>query len=138
MLKKIHRVVAKAIVTDGSEILLLRRSDTDTRRPLQWDIPGGAVEENENYSNAVSREIAEETGLDIPSDSLDIIFAKTEEREKGAMIFLFYAGETESRDVKLSFEHDSYKWASINEAKDLIEYPLHKELLEFIAHNLIG
>jgi ADP-ribose pyrophosphatase YjhB (NUDIX family) len=139
MLKKIHRIVAKAVVANGTEVLLIRRSNTDTRRPLQWDIPGGAVEETENYADAVAREINEETGLDIPADSLDIIYAKTEGRDGRIIIFLFYAGEADSRDVKLSFEHDKFQWVEIDKTLSLIEYPLHRELFEFISDNrLIG
>ena len=45
---------------EKGEILLIRRSDSGT-----WDLPGGAVEPGETPSEAVVREIREETGLEV-------------------------------------------------------------------------
>ncbi len=46
-----------AIVWRDGEILLMRRSDNG-----QWGLPGGFVELGESVSEAVHREVAEETG----------------------------------------------------------------------------
>ncbi len=43
---------------DG-KILALRRSATDPRRPLTWDLPGGSIEEGEVMQDALNREIFE-------------------------------------------------------------------------------
>ena len=60
------RIVQKAVVlNDAGEVLMLRRSKTDTRRPMQWDLPGGLREENEELLAGVEREITEETGLSV-------------------------------------------------------------------------
>ncbi len=60
------KVLAKAILqAEDGTILLLKRSETDTRRPLQWDFPGGGVDDSEDFVAAAIREIKEEMGLDI-------------------------------------------------------------------------
>ncbi|MEM9810730.1 MAG: NUDIX hydrolase [Pseudomonadota bacterium] len=50
-----------AVVLKGSEVLLIQRG----RAPFKghWSIPGGKVEYGESLSDAVIREVAEETGI---------------------------------------------------------------------------
>ena len=54
--------VGAVVVRDG-QILLIRRG----RGPAQgqWSVPGGRVEFGETLQEAVIREVAEETGLDV-------------------------------------------------------------------------
>lgn len=57
---------ADAIIRNSKgEILLLRRSITDTFHPDTWSLPGGKIEKDENPEGAVIREVKEETNLDI-------------------------------------------------------------------------
>ena len=55
--------VGAVIVTAGGGVVLVRRA----REPLagQWSLPGGAVEAGETWAAAVTREVREETGLDV-------------------------------------------------------------------------
>lgn len=52
------RRMARGIVLRGDEILLVRQGLTGL-----WSIPGGGVEEGEDPSEAVTRELLEETGF---------------------------------------------------------------------------
>ena len=49
-----------AIILTGEGLLLQRRSDNNL-----WGLPGGGVEPGESVSEAVVREVHEETGLDV-------------------------------------------------------------------------
>jgi 8-oxo-dGTP diphosphatase len=54
-------VAVGGVIVDGRKVVLVRRG----QEPLlgQWSIPGGAVEVGEPLTEALSREIVEETGL---------------------------------------------------------------------------
>ena len=118
------RVLAKAFLQNGQDILLLRRSESDERRPLQWDIPGGTVEPGEEFAVACAREIAEEVGLQVAAKDLLLIFTEcvfVPEKNLNVIWLYFYA-PVSSREVTLSFEHDEVWWTRVEDALEQAEY----------------
>jgi len=64
-------VAVSAVVTnDAGEILLHRRSDNEL-----WSVPGGAMELGESISQAVMREVKEETGFAVEVERLVGIYS---------------------------------------------------------------
>ncbi|NYD58842.1 mutator protein MutT [Nocardioides marinisabuli] len=62
------RVVVGALVADGRVLLGHRRPDKQARAGL-WDLPGGVIEAGESELEALSRELHEELGVHIATDS---------------------------------------------------------------------
>ncbi|GJM38675.1 MAG: hypothetical protein DHS20C19_20420 [Acidimicrobiales bacterium] len=58
-----HWKVAGGLVTHGSDTLLVANRRRDGR--VDWSTPGGVVDEGETCLYALTREVQEETGLDI-------------------------------------------------------------------------
>ena len=90
-------VAAYAIVEDdGGRVLLTRR-----RESSDWVLPGGSVEEQEAPWEALVREVAEETGLDVAVGRLVGVYAKRRERD---LVFVFTAspigGELRTSDER--------------------------------------
>ncbi len=114
-------VVAKAVIQNESgEVLLLRRVETDERRPGEWDFPGGGVEDEEELQAGVIREIQEEAGLKV--DEVALVYAATEAKpDNSSVTKLLFAGKVSVDAVTLSFEHDDYKWVDVETA--LTEFP---------------
>jgi 8-oxo-dGTP pyrophosphatase MutT (NUDIX family) len=56
----IHGAVYGVILDENKRVLLIHRTDNDI-----WEIPGGGWEEGETPWDAVTREVKEETGLDV-------------------------------------------------------------------------
>ncbi|MBI3624314.1 NUDIX domain-containing protein, partial [Candidatus Saccharibacteria bacterium] len=135
-------VVQKAVVVnDHGDILMLRRSKTDVRRPLQWDLPGGIREADEELMASVLREIHEETKLVI--HNAKPFFTKTEvrtwENDQGKqtenVVFIFYLAHTNNSEIKLSYEHDKAAWKPATQALKEFQYPLHQEVLRHLINN---
>jgi 8-oxo-dGTP diphosphatase len=80
-------VAAYAVVeNDGGEVLLTRRRESD-----DWVLPGGSVEHEEAPWEAVVREVAEETGLEVEVVRLVGLYAKRQERD---LVLVFEASAT--------------------------------------------
>jgi 8-oxo-dGTP pyrophosphatase MutT (NUDIX family) len=141
----ITRIIQKTVIFNAqNQTLMLRRSKTDIRRPLQWDLAGGIREDGEELLSGVKREILEETGLDI--NKIEPVYAKTEvktwETKDGKktenVVYIFYVAKTSETNIKISYEHDKFQWKSLDEAIEAFEYPLHRELLEHVkSHDLV-
>lgn len=110
------RLLAKVFVmNEKGEVLLLQRSRSDDRRPLGWDLPGGNVEYNEDPNEAVLRELQEEAGL--TASNLQVFYVGTE-TDDHYIVTLLYKATAETTEVKLSFEHEQYKWVKPQEITD--------------------
>lgn len=108
-----HAIIAKTIVVgpDG-RVLALRRSPRDMHHPGRVDLPGGNVEDTEEYAAAAAREISEEAGLQVPEQALQLAYAFTTYKSDGQVIItrLLYVAHTTETNVQLSHEHDAYWW----------------------------
>ncbi len=127
-------LVTKAIVLNGkNDILALRRGKTAPRRALQWDLPGGLVDEGESPYEAVKREIQEETGLIV--SEVHLIYSLSEIRENKNVIFLFFVTHTGTDAVQISFEHEEYRWMDLDNAIENFEYKTQKDALTYIKNS---
>lgn len=136
------KVVAKAVVlNDDGQILLLRRSLTDERRPGTWDFPGGGNEPGEELIAGVMRELREEAGLSAPQPDLTLVYAATDPwppADESVTRLLFVTHVPNHAAITLSFEHDDYKWADVATALADFPHPFYSAGLKYAAeHGLL-
>jgi 8-oxo-dGTP diphosphatase len=137
----IVNVAKAAVFNPDGQILLLRRSRTDTRRPLDWDFPGGAIEPGEDFMDGMIREIAEETGMKIEKASLKLVYTGAAPYEPGhesVNRMLFITELPTNQEVKLSYEHDLYQWTDIESALQLFKHRFYNPALRYaLEHSLL-
>ena len=128
--------VKVVVINDEKKILIIRRSKTDYSRPFAWETPGGAVDEKEDPLDAAVREVQEETGVHI-TDVKPFHTMTVFEEDGDKVVMIFYTACTADNNVTLSFEHDQYKWVTIDEFEKTVEGPKHMQKEMEILKNKI-
>lgn len=130
----IDRVVVAAVIRDGNTALLLERSPQDYLGGL-FELPGGLVEPGETLTQALRREVAEETGLTL--SRIDRYLGSFDYHSQSGRLtrqFNFQATAPETPAIILS-EHASFAWVGLNE---LARYPASPEVQELLRQVLGG
>lgn len=70
------RIGVYALIFDKEHVLLAHRRDIDW-----WNLPGGGMEIGETVEEAVSREVKEETGLEVQVERLVGVYSKPQKQE---------------------------------------------------------
>ena len=116
---------------DKQQFLIIRRSDIDDRAG-QWTIPGGHIDDEDSSVEAGAiRELQEETNLSCLVSDLRYLGEPKNEK-------YYFLTEKWSGDVNVDkpnpktgeIEHDAYKWATINDIKDIEDSEIPIYLLE--------
>ena len=116
-----YRISVKAIIKDGQDrILLLREKDGS------WELPGGGLEHGEDPKEALSREITEETGMQVQwMSELPVSFWSIY-KEVGSPILKWFAFVIYEAKVTGKFlpnaesdESQEAKYFSVDEARQL-------------------
>jgi 8-oxo-dGTP pyrophosphatase MutT (NUDIX family) len=121
-----------AVVYNQDEYLLLKYGLG------HWEFVKGHIEANETEKETIIRELEEETS--ITDATITEGFIEKYEyffNSKGRRIHKFvhcYLIKSNTRDVKLSFEHVGYRWLPFKNAIKLLTYNNAKRILKK-AHN---
>lgn len=123
---------------------LVIRSTPSERFPLpreHWDFAKGLLEAGEDGLKAAKREAEEEVGLkdfEVVHGFKETAQYFTTSNGKSAMKFAaMFLAEAGTEQVKLSWEHDKYKWLPYEEARARISNSQMKKVLEK-AHEFLS
>ena len=126
--------VVNCVVKYRSQILLVKRNSQMKLYPGYWNGISGFLDDHKNLREKVLQEVKEELGLqekDISSIRLGQIFDQEEKKYKKTWIVHPVLVTLKSKkDVKLDWEAEEYKWATIEEAKKLDLLPGFDMVLE--------
>lgn len=133
------QIAVSAAIFRNGKVLLTRRA----RAPAKgfYSLPGGRVEFGESLHQALSREVDEETGLDIEIVSLagwrEVLPAAP---GAGHYLILSFAARWVAREPVLNDELDDYRWIAPDALGSLGDLKLTGGLEEIIqsAYRLIG
>tara|TARA_Y100000310_G_C20666869_1_gene808031 strand:- start:202 stop:717 length:516 start_codon:yes stop_codon:yes gene_type:complete len=119
-----------AIIIDNSKILLVKR----VHEPFKgkWAIPGGHMELKEKDTDAVIREVNEETGLDFKPNYFGSYEERFEKIEWFAYVSIFdgsFNGKIDKRKLNKK-EISDIKWFKFDELKNIEMAFNHGKIIE--------
>jgi len=123
MAKRNKREVGSCVIVDNKDrVLILKRSSTDDWKPGWWDLPGGHLDGGETPIEGAEREAREESGLTVRN------LQKIETVHMESIFKHFFVTRDWDGVVRLEenpetgeVEHDDYKWATLDELREIKE-----------------
>lgn len=123
------------VINKNGELLLIKRTINERVGPGLWEIPGGKLDEGQDISHALEREVFEETNL-LVTPLLRTGYFESEIIANGpykGMPYIVIVGISKvvAGTVKISEEHDEFCWVKF---KDFNKYALRPEVKKaFVA-----
>ena len=113
-------ITLKGVITKGDKILFFKKKGYDGETYL--DLPGGRMKEGEDMAQGFTREMREETGVDVEMGRVlgSHIFENRLLHGKYKLCAMFIKTELQENEVVLSEEHSGTQWLS---KKQIIEHP---------------
>ena len=104
--------VVTALILNPSKdkFLIVKRKKSESIHSSLWAFPGGIVEKNENILDALKREIMEETNLKVKDDFKRLSDFEYRRPNNELTVGICFSCVALSDDVKISKEHDGFKW----------------------------
>jgi ADP-ribose pyrophosphatase YjhB (NUDIX family) len=125
-----------AVITDDDRLLLIHRTDND-----RWALPGGGVELGETVSDAVRREVKEETGIDVEVTGLVGIYSDPrhviayDDGEVRQQFSICFRARRTGGTLAGSSESSEVRWVPVGEVESLDMHPAQRLR---VTHGLDG
>ena len=134
---KLQFVTTKALFCQDGKVFMLKD------RTGNWELPGGRIDFGEQPKEALKREIGEELDINDAKigdfiDAWSLISAnkKFDGENQSHFIVLIYQCQADLSEIKISDEHQDWKWLSKEEIKNSpMREGYRKTLLTFLERS---
>lgn len=118
-----QRIAMKAVIVKDGKILLLREASTyeEGTNVGRYQFPGRRINPGEPFLDGLTREVREETGLEVEVGDPFFVgeWFPVIKGVPNQIVAMFFICTPLTTDVKLSEEHDDYRWVDEAEAAKL-------------------
>jgi 8-oxo-dGTP diphosphatase len=121
-----------AVVVEGDRVLLVKRGQP----PLQgqWSLPGGVVEVGETLREAVTREVKEETGLEVEAGLVVEVLDRVQRADDGRVeyhyVIIDYCCCVRGGSLACASDADAAEWVAAAEVSAYGVTPAVKRVVE--------
>jgi 8-oxo-dGTP diphosphatase len=127
-------VAVRAVICKGDEVLIIREAAKYQGgvNHGKYDFPGGKVKLGETVEETLVREIKEEVDIEVKIGKPFFVdeWRPVIKGEQAQIIGIFFLCDYLGQEIKLSLDHDDYKWIKMT---DYLNFPLieaNKKALE--------
>lgn len=125
--------------SEDTRLLLLKRRLDSPFAPGAWQLLYGHLQQNENATEAIVRELHEETKLEAEaiytSNEVFSFFNALDQSIYLVPVFVIFTDSSCVLDLRLE-EHSAYQWVTIGQGKLLLPWHNQREVLEKIEQLL--
>lgn len=117
-------ISVKGIIFVDDKILLLKNERNE------WDLPGGKLNENESLEHCLIREFQEETNLKVEVEKIHSAQNIKVANSVEVIVVIYHCLLVSSeKELKISFEHQSFGWFYRNELSNMKISPSLKNMI---------
>jgi 8-oxo-dGTP diphosphatase len=129
-------IVAAGVLIEGGRVLLTQRR-SGTHLAGAWEFPGGKIHPGEDPREALTRELAEELGIDATAGEIvDVTFHRYEEAGKAVLLLFFEATRAGGSPDPRALEVAAFRWATRADLDPAHFPPADLEVLEKVRSRL--
>jgi 8-oxo-dGTP diphosphatase len=120
MSEKHQKITVGGLLIVDNKVLVVKRSAKEKNFSGLYELPGGKVDFGEHPVQSLKREFMEETNLEIKIDRPYRIFTYLSHEGIRHIVEIVYVVKLDDsiENIKLSDEHDDYKWLASEEIDD--------------------
>jgi 8-oxo-dGTP diphosphatase len=122
-----HTIGVGAFVRDGNDILVIK-----DRVYKKYKLPGGYIDNEENISQALEREVFEETGINVKLESISSIGHFSPGQFNESNLYIVCNAKALSKTIKVADSQEiiEAKWIDVDEYLDSEEiHPYNKKIV---------
>lgn len=130
--------VATVFLQKGNQLLILQRAKKDMQYKL-WGIPGGKLDKQETPLEGLRREINEETGLNMATETFHLLGTALSHTPCDGTygLYIYHAIVPENCNIKINpNEHYAFQWVSIKEFESCNLLTAQREAYFFVKDKL--
>lgn len=125
----LHILAVAGLVRKGDNVLLVY-----SEKKQDWEFPGGQVEEGETVTQALHREVLEETGVTVAIQSLCGVYSNI--KNVPPILMLDFLCDWVSGDLLTSSESQKVEWVTREEAASRIwRHSIRERMIDMLNFN---
>jgi len=123
--------IAAGVIVRDDQVLICQRKE-DTSHPMQWEFPGGKIEDGESPRDALRREMVEELAIDVNIDEELLDYEYTYSNGLTVHLTFFLISDFVPEPINLAFA--DIQWVAVGELDEYDFLDGDQSIINFLQY----